>query len=103
MASDTIDRVREAELNAEKSEKSSDAEAGRIVEQAGTDAVRLKTELTKESRGKSETLVSESRRRGDAMMADATLEAGKAVENLRSEISPKEEAAIKLILDDLTV
>lgn len=103
MALDTIDKVRDAELNAEKAEKAAAEEADRIVAKAGDDAAVLKNTRTKEARSRADALVSDASRRGDALMADAALEAGKSVEELRSCVIPKEDAAIKLILDDLTV
>lgn len=103
MALDTIDKVREAELSAEKAEKAAADEADGIVARAVEDAGALKAERTQESRKKADAAVSEASRHGDALMADATLEAGRSVEDLRSLVIPREDAAISLILDDLTV
>lgn len=103
MALDTIDKVRDAELNAEKAERAAADEADRIVAKAGDDASALKDTRIKEAHSKADSLVSDASRRGDALMADATLEAGKNVEALRSSVVSKEDAALKLILDDLTV
>ena len=101
MASDTIDKVREAERNAEEAEKTAVAEADRIVAKAGDDAVKIKTDLTCKAKEKADAMFKEASSRGDSLMADATLEADKDVEALRSSVSAKEGDAIKFILNDL--
>lgn len=101
MALDTIDKVREAERNAENAEKAAGTEADRIVAKAGDDAAEIKVDLTRKSREKAEAMLKEASEKGDSLMADATLEAGKAVETLCSSVSAKEEDAIKFILNDL--
>lgn len=101
MALDSIDKVREAEKSAEEAEKAAGTEAERIVAKAVDDAAEIKVELTRKSREKVDAMLKDACEKGDSLMADATLEAGKAVEILRSSVSTKEEDAIKFILNAL--
>ncbi len=102
MALDTIDKVREAELAADQAEKDASVEADRIVAKAEDDAIALKSSLSRESREKAEKAVSEAQTKGDALLADAKLEAEKSIAQLRSSVAAKEDDAVKVILEDLT-
>ena len=97
MTMDTIEKIREAELASDSAEKEAVVEADRIVAEAEDAAASLKVNLTKEAKAKAEALMQE------AKAAKADLKAAKAeAKALRSDVGAKKDAAVKLILDDLT-
>ena len=83
MAFDTIDRVLQAERNADEAEKNAAVESDGIVAKAENEAMDLKDELEKKSKEK-------AKQEADALIND-----------LKSSVSSKEGTAVKLILDEI--
>ncbi len=99
---DTIERIREVELASDKAEKAAVVEADRIIAEAEDAAASLKVNLTKEAKAKADALVSDAQAKSDKILSDARTEADGEASSLRSETGAKKDAAIKLVLDDLT-
>ncbi len=102
MAMDTIEKIREAERASENAEKDAVVEADRIVAEAEDQASGLKVDLTKEAKAKAEALISEAKAKSEDILSKARAEAEDETKALRSEVGAKKDAAVKLILDDLT-
>ena len=102
MAMDTIEKIREAELASDSAEKEAVVEADRIVAEAEDAAASLKVNLTKEAKAKADALMQEAKAKSDGILKDAEASAKADAEALRSDTGAKKDAAIKLILDDLT-
>ena len=102
MAMDTIKKIREAELASDNAEKDAVVEADRIVAEAEDAAATLKVNLTKEAKAKADALLQEAGAKSEDILAAAEKEAESEAKALRDSISAKKEAAVKLILDDLT-
>lgn len=99
---DTIEKIREAELASDNAEKDAVVEADRIVAEAEDAAATLKVNLTKEAKAKADALLQEAGAKSEDILAAAEKEAESEAKALRDSISAKKEAAVKLILDDLT-
>ncbi len=102
MALDTIDKVLEAEKQADSAEKDAVVEADRIVAKAEDDAIGLKEDLSKQARAEADEAINGARKKADELIKQAEAEAEKTVSELRADTASKEEKAIKLIIDELT-
>ncbi len=102
MALDTIDKVLEAEKQADSAEKDAAVEADRIVAKAEDDAIGLRNDLSKKAKSEADTAINDARKKADELIKKAEEEAEQTVSDLRRETASKEEKAIKLILDELT-
>ena len=102
MTMDTIEKIREAELASDSAEKEAVVEDDRIVAEAEDAAASLKVNLTKEAKAKAEALMQEAKAKSDGILSDAESSAKAEAKALRSDVGAKKDAAVKLILDDLT-
>lgn len=102
MAMDTIEKIREAELASDNAEKDAVVEADRIVAEAEDAAASLKVNLTKEAKAKADALLQDAGKKSEEILDAAKKEAESEAGALRNSISAKKDAAVQLILDDLT-
>ena len=102
MTSDTIDKVREAELAADKAEKDAQVQADQIVAGAENEAATLRADLVKTSREAAESAGKKAQEKTDGLLEEARKEAEKSIEELRSSVASGREKAVKAIIEDLT-
>lgn len=101
MAFDTIDRVLQAERSADEAEKKAAVESDGIVAKAENEAMDLKDELEKKSKEKAKQETDAAKAEADEVLTRAKQEADALINDLKSSVSSKEEAAVKLILDEI--
>ncbi len=101
LAFDTIDRVLQAERNADEAEKNAAVESDGIVAKAENEAMDLKDELEKKSKEKAKQEVDAAKAEADEVLNRAKQEADALISDLKSSVSAKEGAAVKLILDEI--
>ena len=101
LAFDTIDRVLQAERSADEAEKKAAVESDGIVAKAENEAMDLKDELEKKSKEKAKQEIDAAKAEADEVLTRAKQEADALINDLKSSVSSKEEAAVKLILDEI--
>ena len=101
LAFDTIDRVLQAERSADEAEKKAAVESDGIVAKAENEAMDLKDELEKKSKEKAKQETDAAKAEADEVLTRAKQEADALINDLKSSVSSKEEAAVKLILDEI--
>lgn len=98
MAKETVQAVRQAELNAIQKERDAHAQRETIVSEASLNAKALITSMTKQAVEKADQDLSEALRKGNERLEAAKLKAEKEVLLMKEMASAKEEAAINLVL-----
>ncbi|MBQ7464762.1 MAG: hypothetical protein IJS86_07870 [Lachnospiraceae bacterium] len=101
LAFDTIDRVLQAERNADEAEKNAAVESDGIVAKAENEAMDLKDELEKKSKEKAKQEIDAAKAEADEVLTRAKQEADALINDLKSSVSSKEGTAVKLILDEI--
>lgn len=101
LAFDTIDRVLQAERSADEAEKKAAVESDGIVAKAENEAMDLKDEFEKKSKEKAKQETDAAKAEADEVLTRAKQEADALINDLKSSVSSKEEAAVKLILDEI--
>lgn len=101
MAQETIEIIRQAELDAEKREKDATAEAERIVAKAHEDAKELIESLTRMARDQSALDLNEIDAQSESEISQTLHQAEQEVVGLREAVQKKEVQAVQMILSEL--
>lgn len=98
MAKETVQAVRQAELNAAQKEKDAILRKEEILSKARQDASEMIASMTKDAREKAEAKIKAAELQGSKMLEDAKLKAESEVLIITEMAKRKEEAAINLVL-----
>jgi V/A-type H+/Na+-transporting ATPase subunit G/H len=101
MAKESVQAVRQAEINAAQKEKDALQEKERIITEAGQNAKTLITSMTKQAMEKAELKKTAANQKGIELLEAARLKAENEVLLMREMAQRKEEAAIKLVLSSV--
>lgn len=101
MAKETVDAVRQAELNATKIENESAVKKEEIIQKASDDAKLLISTRTKEELAKSARELDKTNVASENLMKEAVLKAEQEISLLRELVKSKEKAAIELVLGEV--
>lgn len=98
MADETVQAVRNAEINAEQIEKDAFAECERIKKQADTDSKNILEKLLTKAKAKAQDALIDAKKQGEIISTEAQKEAAAEIEALKISAQSKEEKAIKAIV-----
>lgn len=101
MATDTIEAIRNAELQSDAAEKKAHLDAEEIVRNADTEAAELKVSLTKEALAGAKSALEAAELEGSKLIEAAKSAAQEDTETLRKNAAAKEDEAIQLIIKSL--
>jgi V/A-type H+-transporting ATPase subunit G/H len=101
MAKETVQAVRQAELNAAQKEKDALLRKEEIISEAGQNAKAFIASMTKQAFEKAEHNLAAANQRGAEIMEAAKLKAESEVLIMKEMAQRKEEAAIHLILSSV--
>lgn len=101
MAKETVQAVRQAELNAAQIEKEAFVKKEAILLEAQQNAKTMITSMTREAIAKAESDISAARHRGTENLEAARIKAEKEVLLIKEMIKGKEQAAINLVLSNV--
>ena len=101
MAKETVQAVRQAELNAANIEKDAAVKTESIVSKALEDSKLLVAARTKEALFNADEMKKQAQSEGAALIESAVLRAEQEILLLKEDVKIKEKAAINLILSEL--
>jgi len=101
MAKETVNAVRQAELNATQIEKEAEKEHDAILFKAEQDTKAIITSMSKEALAKAKHDLEQAQRQGEVAMETATLRAEKEIILLKEIVKSKEQAAIDYVLSEV--
>ncbi len=101
MAIETVQAVRQAEINAAEIEKEAIKKRDAILSKAQEDAKEIVINMTKEALDKAELDLKKARQQGDRLMETAVQNAEKEVSLLKEMVKSKEQSAIDLVLSEV--
>lgn len=101
MAKETVQAVRQAELNAVNIEKEAAVKSEAIVSKALEEAKSMIAAKTKEALFNAEEMKKQAQSEGAALIESAVLRAEQEILLLKEVVKSKEQAAIDLILSEL--
>jgi len=101
MAKETVQAVRQAELNATQKEREAIEKKEAIISEAQQNAKIMVTDMTKEALEKAERNLTFANQRGIEMMEAAKQKAENEVLLMKEMAKGKEEAAINLVLSNV--
>lgn len=102
MATDTIEAIRNAEMQSDAAEKQAHLDAEEIVKKADSDAAELKISLTKEALAGAKSALEAAELEGAKLIEAAKSAAQEDTEKLRKNAATKEDEAIQLIIKSLS-
>lgn len=101
MAKETVQAVREAELNAAKIEKDAAVKSEAMILKAQEDAKLLIAGKTREALLKADEMKKQAQQEGAELIESAALRAEQEILLLKEVVKSKEQAAIDLILSEV--
>jgi len=101
MAKETVQAVRQAELNAAQFEKNANMQREAILQEAEQNAKTMINSMTREAIEKAESNLSAARHRGTETLEAAKLRAETEVLLIKEMIKEKEQSAIDLVLSNV--
>ncbi|MBH1942350.1 hypothetical protein I5677_15720 [Mobilitalea sibirica] len=101
MAKETVQAVRQAELNAAQIEKDANLKKDAILMEAQQKATNLISSMTKEAQDKAAKALKDAELRGAEMVEAAKLKAEKEIMLMNEMLKDKEKAAIKLVISEV--
>lgn len=101
MAKETVQAVRQAELNAAQIERDAVLQKEAMISDAGLNAKTLITSMTKQAMEKAEQDLAAAVKRGNQMLEEAKTKADNEVLLMKEMALMKEEAAVNLILSNV--
>lgn len=101
MAIETVQAVRQAEINAAETEKEALKKRDAILSKAQEDAKNLVISMTKDANNKAEADLMQARQQGDILMETAVQKAEKEVSILKEMVKRKEQSAIDLVISEV--
>ncbi len=101
MAKETVQAVRQAELNAAQKERDVQLQKETIISEAGQNAKTLITSMTKQAMENAEQSLATANKKGNEMIMAAKLKAENEVLLMKEMAQRKEEAAINLVLSSV--
>lgn len=101
MAKETVDAVRQAELNAADTEKDAVAKSEAIIQKAQQDAKALILNLTKEVSATAASELEKAQEKNAQVMAEALQRAEKEVLFLKEMVKSKEKGVLDIIISEV--
>jgi len=101
MAKETVEAVRQTELNATQLEKEANQKKEAILLKAQQDSETMISSITKEALTKAEQDLNQAQQRGAQAMEAASLRAEKEILLMKEMIKRKEQAAIDFVLSEV--
>ncbi len=98
MAMETVEAVRQAELNAAQKEKDALNKKDEIISEAGRNAKALAASRTKQAMEEAEQELEAANQKGNGILQAAKLKAEKEVLIMREMAKAREEAVINMVL-----
>lgn len=101
MAIETVQAVRQAEINAAETEKEAIKRRDAILSKAQEEAKTVEIKITKAALDKADADLKQAGQQGDLLMKAAVQKAEKEVSLLKEMVKCKEQSAIDLILSEV--
>ena len=102
MATDTIEAIRNAELQSDAAEKQAHLDAEEIVKKADAEAAELKVSMTTEAMAGAKSALEAAELEGSKLIESAKSAAQQDTETLRKNAAAKEDEAIQFIIKSLS-
>lgn len=101
MAIETVEAVRQAELNAAQIEKEAAKECDAIFLKAQKDADEIISSMTKEALEKAKSDLGQTKIKSKTLMKEAEKRAAEGIEKIKKTAKKKEQPAIDLVISEI--
>ena len=101
MATEIIDAVRKAEIDAELAEREATQKREDILKNAREAAVKTVTAKTEEAKKKAENLLADAARESEQIIKDASEKSKTEADRLKKSAGQKEQEAIECIISEI--
>jgi vacuolar-type H+-ATPase subunit H len=101
MVQEMIQAIRQAEINAEQTEKAAHSESESILLEAQAQADKIVADLTDQAKAAAEEAMQQAQEQGEKIMKDALGNVDTEIEILKKSATANETKAIDAILDSL--
>ncbi|MCX7715623.1 MAG: hypothetical protein N2171_07835 [Clostridia bacterium] len=101
MVSETIKRIKDAELSAEAAQQDAERESALIIENAHKNAEQIITNAVSSAKKQAEVIISEAKNKAQLFHDDALEQMSAEIEKIERLASDKRDDAVKMIVSEI--